>query len=255
VPLELPKTIRAVFTDLDGTLTDGGIVQPSTIEALGKLRARGFWVVLVTGRPAGWADCLMRLWPLDAAIFENGAGYYCRRQDQIELVALAGRENASEQRTQLRNAFEQAKGRVPKTRLATDQPFRLFDFAIDHSEQQPHLTASEVEIILQVLRAQPGVVATPSSTHINYLFGNHTKRTGAEAILTTEGASRGIGKSEVVFIGDSLNDEPCFEFFEHCVGVANISSCWHQLSYRPKQITKSHGGKGFEELAYCLLTP
>ncbi len=168
---------------------------------------------------------------------------------------MAGDENGSVERARLLEIFEKARGQVPNARLATDQPFRLFDFAIDHCEEEPHLTASEVETLLQVLRAEPGVVAKPSSTHINYLFGNHTKRSGAEAILTTEGKRRGIQASEVVFIGDSLNDEPLFEFFEHCVGVANIAECWHQLSSRPKQITKSHGGMGFEELAYCLLTP
>ena len=67
---ELPVTnIRGVFTDLDDTITDHSKVGPQTYECLWKLHTKGLWTVIVSGRPAGWADCLMRLWPIDAMIF------------------------------------------------------------------------------------------------------------------------------------------------------------------------------------------
>lgn len=253
--LVFPPTIRAVFTDLDGTLTDGKGVQASTIDALWRLREKGFWVVVVTGRSAGWADALMRLWPIDAAIFENGAGYFFRRQTSVELVGLASTDNTKAHRARLLELFEQAQREVPQVRLAHDQPYRLFDFAINTHEQDPHLSASEIQTVLRILRSEPGVVALPSSTHINFLFGHHTKRTGTESLLRDHGQARGIDASQIVFVGDSLNDEPLFEFLEHSVGVANIADCWEKLKSRPKQTTKSRCGKGFEEVAFSLLTP
>ncbi|HKA90106.1 MAG TPA: HAD hydrolase family protein, partial [Haliangiales bacterium] len=64
--------VRAVFTDLDGTLTTGGRILPSTYQALAALAVANVSVVVVTGRPAGWGDALLRLWPVAAVVAENG---------------------------------------------------------------------------------------------------------------------------------------------------------------------------------------
>ncbi|HZX41093.1 MAG TPA: HAD hydrolase family protein, partial [Myxococcaceae bacterium] len=48
--------VEAVFTDVDGTLTTGGRVRASTLAALEGLERAGVPVVLVTGRPAGFAE-------------------------------------------------------------------------------------------------------------------------------------------------------------------------------------------------------
>jgi HAD superfamily hydrolase (TIGR01484 family) len=243
-----------VFTDLDGTLTTKGSVAPSTLEALSALKSAGFWVVLVTGRPAGWADCLMNVWPIDAAIFENGAGYYWREGNEIQLCALAARENGPVARGKLLGLFEKVRNEIPHAELATDQAYRLFDFAINHSETRPHLSHAETQRVVEILGQEEGVTPRLSSTHVNYLFGDHTKATGIGALIEHLGKRRSIDSSQICFIGDSLNDEPVFAALPHTVGVANISAVWEQLSSRPKQVTKSHSGKGFEELAYCLLT-
>jgi len=66
-----PKRISAVFTDLDGTLTEGQQLPSAVIAALERLNRAKIAVILVSGRPAGWADCLTRLLPFDAVTFEN----------------------------------------------------------------------------------------------------------------------------------------------------------------------------------------
>ena len=63
-----PSSIRGVFYDIDDTLTHDGVVTTEAYAALVRARAAGLRVVLVTGRPAGWAEVLASLWPVDAAI-------------------------------------------------------------------------------------------------------------------------------------------------------------------------------------------
>ncbi len=249
-----PGAIRAVFTDLDGTLTTEGSVAASTLEALFALKSAGFWVVLVTGRPAGWADCLMNVWPIDAAVFENGAGYYYRKNGKPELCALAAKENGPGERSRLLGLFDEVRREIPHATLASDQAYRAFDFAINHSETAPYLSPAEIDRVIEILSQEKGVVPRRSSTHVNYLFGDHTKASGIDALVEHLGKQRGIDSSQICFIGDSLNDEPVFASLPHTVGVANISEVWDRLLSRPQQVTKSPSGKGFEELAYCLLT-
>src|SRR6187551_3232938 len=65
--------ITGVFTDIDDTLTTDGEITPDALEALGELKAAGFKVVAITGRPVGWSEPFAASWPLDAIVAENGA--------------------------------------------------------------------------------------------------------------------------------------------------------------------------------------
>lgn len=242
--------IRAVFTDLDGTLTEEPYLLPQTYQALWDLKASGLWTVIVSGRPAGWSDALMRVWPLDAFIFENGAGVVVRRGEKLETHFLAGEPSA--QRARLESVFEKIRALVPTAKLAGDQRFRLFDYAVDFHEEPPRLTDAQVQSILDLLAQEPGITAKLSSIHINYWLGSYTKVTACEWLLASEGASRGIAKEEVAFSGDSPNDEPLFAFFPHSVGVANIEKFLPQLRTPPRYVSPHLAGKGFQDLALRL---
>ncbi|MBY0372333.1 HAD-IIB family hydrolase [bacterium] len=246
--------IRAVFTDLDGTLTTDRFLLDSTYESLWRLKRARLFTAVVTGRPAGWAEMMIRLWPLDAVVYENGAGLYVRGENGVRMIPLAARDNSPAQREKLQQLFLKIREAIPEAQLSMDQPYRLFDFALVHCEEGVHLTAAQREIAGEILRSEPGVHASVSNTHINYLFGHHDKRTGARALLATPEAL-GIAPDEVAFIGDSLNDEPLFEYFLHTFGVANVRDVWDSLSSRPRTITQSRGGKGFEEFVSEILTP
>ena len=41
-----------------------------------RLREAGVPFIPVTGRPAGWCDCIARQWPVDGVIGENGALFF-----------------------------------------------------------------------------------------------------------------------------------------------------------------------------------
>ena len=59
--------------------------------------------------------------------------------------------------------------------------------------------------------------------------------------------------STSIFIGDSPNDAPMFESFEHSVGVANIRAFENQLKTPPRYVTDGHGGVGFVEFSELLI--
>ena len=159
-----------------------------------------------------------------------------------------------EERKILREVFDSLKKEIPHLKLATDQPYRLYDYAIDFIEEPPPLSAKEIEFVLNRLTKKPGITAKLSSIHINYWCGSHTKVTACEYLLNTEGKKRHINKENVLYSGDSPNDEPLFEFFPLSIGVANIKLFWDKLKHHPKYLTLEEGGKGFKEFAEELLT-
>jgi hypothetical protein len=60
-------------------------------------------------------------------------------------------------------------------------------------------------------------------------------------------------RAEFVFVGDSPNDAPMFEFFPHSVGVANVRRFADRLPVLPRYVTTREAGAGFAELAGFLL--
>ncbi len=251
---ELPaKKIKAVFTDLDDTLTEDGAIDAPTFDALCRLKAAGFWVTIVSGRPAGWADALMRLWPLDAMVFENGAGVFVRGPEKTEVVNLASDTPKEVQRAKLQSIFDGLKRKIPHLKLASDQPYRLFDFAIDFTEDPPRLSEKELEQVLEELARHKEITFKLSSIHVNYWYGTHTKVTACQYLLDGPLKKRGIGKENIVYCGDSPNDEPLFEFFEHSLGVQNLMRFADRMKCLPTYLSKTPNGSGFQEVASHLL--
>ena len=56
-PAQVKEQVRAIFSDFDDTLTHDSLFNSKTLQTLEKLKQKGFWLVVVSGRPAGWADC------------------------------------------------------------------------------------------------------------------------------------------------------------------------------------------------------
>lgn len=248
-----PLSIKAVFSDLDDTLTDHSRLMPKTLQALHSLKKQGLSLVIVSGRPAGWADSLMRLFPLDAVIFENGAGMMWKDKEKIITHCLSSQKHQMAHKVILQEVFDSLRSKIPELKLATDQPYRLFDYAIDFNEEPPRLSDSQVDWIMNELQRDSRITAKLSSIHINYWVGKHTKLTACEYWLKTFGEPQGILPNQVVYSGDSPNDEPLFGFFPNSVGVANVAKYLPKMKQLPKFITPSEGGNGFQELAERLL--
>ncbi|MBT8331277.1 MAG: HAD hydrolase family protein, partial [Deltaproteobacteria bacterium] len=60
-------------------------------------------------------------------------------------------------------------------------------------------------------------------------------------------------KEAVIFIGDSPNDVPMFQFFPRAVGVANILQFNDKIEHHPAYVTRQEGGFGFAEMVDAIL--
>jgi HAD superfamily hydrolase (TIGR01484 family) len=244
---------RAVLADIDDTLTTDGKLTADAYGALERLQQAGFRVVPVTGRPAGWCDHIARMWPVDAVVGENGAFYFYYANRRLERRFQQDEASRAEKRARLQAIAAQILSAVPGSALASDQPYRETDLAIDYCEDVPPLPVAAAERIASLMRAA-GLTAKVSSIHVNGWFGDYdklatTRRLFAERFgLDLEQANR-----EVVFAGDSPNDAPMFGFFQHSVGVANVRRFEDLLKDKPKYVTHAAAGAGFRELAEHLL--
>jgi len=142
---------------------------------------------------------------------------------------------------------------VPGSALASDQAYRETDLAIDYCEDVPPLPLEVAGRIAGLMR-EAGLTAKVSSIHVNGWFGDYdklamTRRLFAEAFSLAPETQR----AALAYAGDSPNDAPMFDFFEHSVGVANVARFAGRLEAMPKYVTQAECGAGFAELVRHLL--
>jgi len=238
-------------------LTRRGKLLSSSYAALWKLKAAGLKVIPVTGRPAGWCDCIVREWPVDGIVGENGALAFWE-ESPVEnpsrlpiLKSMYHPDAISNDHSVLRQIREQALAEVPGLRDAKDQFARLFDIALDFAEEEPVLPLSAAEKVKEIALAR-GAMAKISSIHINIWMGNYDKLSMAERFLTERFGWQG-DMSEVIFIGDSPNDEPMFARFPLACAVANIRRYQDLITALPAFVASQEGGDGFAEIVETLL--
>mgnify|MGYP002829588997 CR=1 FL=1 len=137
---------------------------------------------------------------------------------------------------------------MPAARLAADQPYRLADVAIDHSQDVGPLGSNDIQRLIDCMR-RGGARARASSIHVNAWFGDHDKASMAVSLLEEDfGIAWGEQASRVLFIGDAPNDESLFARFPLSVGVANIARHLDKMQSRPKWVCQASHGAGFEEM-------
>ncbi len=242
------QKIRYVLHDIDDTITNNGKLLPESYAALWELSRAGFKVIPVTGRPAGWCDMILRQWPVEAVIGENGAftDYFEGSDKRRFFHPEVPRERLKARLDEIRDICLRE---VPGCKVSQDQSYRICDLAIDFNEDV-HLGLEAAEKIRDIA-VRYGAVAKISSIHVNIWFGNYTKVGMAERFLTEQLHVEDM-EHQVIFFGDSPNDEPMFEKFPLSVGVANIRPFENSLTHLPQFITKGEGGIGFAEAAHIL---
>lgn len=252
-----PKSVRVVFADIDDTMTTDGRLPAVAYQALWRLHDAGIAVAPVTGRPAGWCDHIARMWPVQGIVGENGAFYFSydpkartlRQRFLLDDTTRAGLQN------RLATLKTEILQKVPGSGVASDQDYRIHDLAIDFCEDVPALPQAAIDQIVEIFEAA-GATAKVSSIHVNGWFGDYDKlsmmkRLAAEVLdLDIDDPAQ---RRQAVYVGDSPNDEPAFEFFEQAVGVANVLDFKARLQHPPAFVTPSRGGEGFAELAEHLL--
>ncbi|MEW6055929.1 MAG: HAD-IIB family hydrolase [Bdellovibrionota bacterium] len=254
------REVRAVFFDIDDTFSGGegqARILAEAYDALWKLYHAGVIVVPVTGRPAGWCDMIARMWPVSAVVGENGA-FYCYLDSSskphrfVKKYLESAAVRAANAR-KLKALFQTVKKKFPTARVASDQHFREFDFAIDYCEDVPRWPEKRVEDLIEFC-ASRGAMAKLSSIHVNVWYGRYDKWTCVQRVLKQYFRIDPHEQIQnVVYIGDSPNDEPFFSRMPFTVGVANIRGFLHKMKSAPAFITHESSGLGFAEFARLLL--
>ena len=132
---DLRGPVRALFSDVDGTMTSGDRIEAKTYEALERLGEAGIPVIMVTGRPAGFGQAFMKVTPVLACVSENGGVTFVR--DGKKLVKQYGVPPASlpEWRRRMSDIAVDVMTKVPGARLSSDSKYREVDMAIDWNEE------------------------------------------------------------------------------------------------------------------------
>ena len=253
------SSIRGVCLDIDETLSTQGKLTAAAFDALWKLHDAGLILIPITGRPAGWCDQIARFWPVDAVVGENGAFTFFMQEGVRKRIDTPFEFRREEAKEKLERLAQKIRKRFPDARWASDQAYREFDLAIDFSEDVKPWDRAEVDALVELCRAE-GSHAKISSIHVNAWFGEYDKRKGMEHWLkagapgVAPARAKGLTIDQLLYIGDSPNDESMFEAFKLSVGVANLRQFLDRIEHRPRWITDSESGAGFAEMAEKLIT-
>ena len=254
---EFCKGINTIFADIDDTISSEGKILPEAYNALWRLHDNGINIVPITGRCAGWVDHIARMWPVKGVVGENGA-FYAYMDYSGKIPKLKKRYYFPPEKVKVfQEKFEDIKkdvfSKYPTAALASDQPYRQFDLAIDFCEDVPPLNPEEVDDIVKIYEKY-GANTKVSSIHVNGWFGEYDKLTMTK-IFSKE--ILGIDEKEMqkscLFIGDSPNDQPMFAYFPYSVGVKNIENFVSRIKTLPRFVCSKTGGLGFAKMVETIL--
>jgi HAD superfamily hydrolase (TIGR01484 family) len=261
---EEARSVRYVLMDIDDTITRNGKLLASSYAALWRLREAGLKLVPVTGRPAGWCDCIAREWPVDGVVGENGAFAFWEESRDGRLPSLKTEYHPHAVKNDhpvLKKIRSRALSAFPLLRDAKDQFARLFVIALDFAEEEPALSLEDAERVRDIA-LEEGARAKVSSIHVNIWMGDYDKLSMAGRFLSRrfgwqglspEAQTRDAALREVLFTGDSPNDEPMFVRFPLSCAVANIRRYEKLLNHFPAFVASRDCGDGFAEIAELLL--
>jgi hypothetical protein len=252
-PPDLARGLRGVFCDIDDTLTHDGRLVPSAFAALARLKAEGLRVVPITGRPAGWVDHFARMWPVDGVVGENGGLWFYMADGKLQRRFVQSAEERANNKARLAKLADAILAAVPGTALASDQPYRELDLAVDFCEDVPPLGEDSIDAIVAAFEGA-GATCKVSSIHVNGWYGAFDKLAGCRRLLAElwgEDLDDAVG--DYAFFGDSANDEPMFAAFPLSIGVANVARFLPRMQRWPNWITAGEGGHGFAEGIEALL--
>lgn len=242
------RRLVGLFFDLDDTLLCEGLLSEAAYRALFRLRESGIRLIPLTGRPASWGELIARMWPVEAAIAENGALAYRRDGRAYRLVDFVSEDERRRRAERLSRLVLQARKRIPELVPADDTHGRVSDYTFDIGEF--HTASEETIARAEQLAVAFGARTTRSSVHLHFTFERSDKASGAMRYLRTEGEDVTRALARFAFVGDSQNDAPCFAAFHTTVAVRNLSGVF-PLS--PRYICRHPKDAGFCEFAEHLV--
>ncbi len=246
-----PAGVRGVVFDIDDTVTRNGVLEADAYAAMHLLVSRGFELIAVTGRPLGWTDVIAHLWPVRAAVGENGAGWTWVDDEGTHEGYFCTEAERREQGRLLEAIRAEAAAQMPGVRTTNDDRHRRCDLAFDVGESAS-LPRTEIDALVALIERM-GARSSVSTVHAHAVPGPWDKARGVRmALRDVLGVDLDGELDRWVFVGDSGNDAAAFEHFPKSVGVSNVRTHLDRLSVPPRYITDSDRGRGFAELAAHL---
>ncbi|WP_394823425.1 HAD hydrolase family protein [Pendulispora albinea] len=247
------RALRGLLFDLDDTFLTHGSLTREAYNALWDMRDAGLRLVAVTGRPSGWGEIIVRQWPIDGAVTENGAVHLIREGRGIARLEACDEAERRRRRIRLAGLVERVRVEVPEARLADDVDARRSDITWDIGERM-RLPNDRVDAIAAIIVAE-GARTTRSSVHLHATFDTDDKASGAVRFLREYfGEDTGRALVSYAFAGDSGNDAACFAAFRNTFGVANVVPYLGKLTILPRFVAQKAMGEGFAEIARALLS-
>lgn len=253
------KEVTGIFFDLDDTVLTHGVLGRAAFGALWDLHEAGLRLVAVTGRPSGWAEVLVRQWPIDGAVTENGAVFVVREGRGVTIVEDGAPAEVARRRARLVELVARVREAMPDITLADDVHARRSDVAWDIGERAT-VPEEEVAALARLVVAH-GARTTRSTVHLHASFERDDKASGALRFVRERwGEDPGRAVNRWAFVGDSANDAACFAALRFTFGVANVrpfvlgTSGRPRIHVPPRWIAPAAMGDGFAQVARALLS-
>ena len=245
------RLIGFVF-DVDDTLTRSGRLEEAAYSALWRLRDAGLLLIAVTGRPLGFAEILARMWPIDVAVGENGAGYIRVTEAGLQRGFYAPDLIRLEHEQRLTGIQQRVARQAPFAKVTDDSWARRCDATWDVGERV-RLTAAQIAQLRAIIESE-GARCVVSSVHAHAMVGEYDKARGAvQAARETLGYDIATERERWLFVGDSGNDSAAFEYFPESAAVANVAPFLQQFHVPPRYVSRGDRGVGFAEIAALVL--
>jgi HAD superfamily hydrolase (TIGR01484 family) len=248
-PRSTAQTLRGLLFDLDDTVLDHGRLATETLETLYELNRAGLHLVGVTGRPAAWGQVLLRQWPIDGMVTENGIVGLVRQHNRVHVIERLTPRERVDRTAQLRALVDQTLEKFPELSVTDDSFGRYADTSFDIAESVvvPEAVIREAT----AYASSQGARVVRSSIHLHVTFDEDDKATGVLRFLEkTVGISPSEALQTFAFIGDSENDAACFSAFRHSFGVANLRG---RPTLTPRYLATLAMGRGFVQIARHVL--
>ena len=233
--------ICMVATDVDGTLTRAGKLDPAALAAIWRLTVAGVSVVPVSGRPAGEVQGLVRYMPgVVRGLAENGLVEIVPDHAPRWLGTPTDKHRLRAVGARLNDDF------AAELRMTGDDYCRLGDVAYERDGRD------EAELLRLRGHAEGlGVHLVWSNVHVHLAEAVPDKGVAVLQLLR----ELAIDPGRVATIGDAPNDAGLFIAgrFGLTVGTADVTA---QLAYfpaPPRAVTQGREAAGFVELAEVLL--
>lgn len=290
-PEAVRSQIRAVITDVDGTLTRRGQFTAELLRSLDRLAAAGIPVWISTGRSAGWVSALVTYLPVAGAIAENGGLVFLPPGSPLlhpaadppdspevnlpepnlpepNLLPTPDRPGSSDADPLLSGAgiplsniadLPQHRAALAATFAALQADFPHLRESDDNAFRQTDWTFDVAGLGAAALGqmgdrcAADGWEFTYSTVQCHIKPPHQDKANGLWAAQARFFPE--IPGDRLLTVGDSPNDAPMFDpaRFPHSVGVANVLHYQGAIAHLPAYVTHQSESAGFAELVDWLL--